>query len=140
MSYDAKLNEVAMKARALVLWTKKFDTGVCMHGTHNADCRACAVEPPHFPVGIDAFNELESALIEAGLLPRWDFSRPKVQKEPGARYGEAVAVIRNLLGTLRETAQRGGSITGFGALTIHLAKDFLADQEDSGSFPDQREE
>lgn len=133
MAYDAKLNDVAMKARALVLWTKRNDTGVCMHGTHNAECRACMVEPPHFPVGVDAFNELESALIDAGLLPKWNFDKPKTQRLPGERYREALDCIRNLLATVREMTAEG--VTPFGALSVQMAQELMGD--DSGSITDQ---
>jgi hypothetical protein len=70
-----RLARIARAAEAAVMWTKRFDSGMCMHGLHNTDCRACSIEPPHFPVGIDEFCELESALIDAGMTPPWFASK-----------------------------------------------------------------
>jgi hypothetical protein len=60
-----RLQRIEAAATACVTWTSRHDKGVCMHGVKNWECRACAPEPPHFPVGIDEFAELQAAVAQA---------------------------------------------------------------------------
>lgn len=56
------LHRVVSAARACIAWQAEHDTYKCMHGIENQDCRACANEPPHFPVGVNEFVTLQAAV------------------------------------------------------------------------------
>ena len=66
------MRSVVLAAVACVRWVEAHDTSKCMHGTFSSNCRACASEPPHFPVGIDEFASLISAVHRFGGGPDTD--------------------------------------------------------------------
>ena len=57
-----RLRAVVEAARKCVAWTEANDHAKCMHGIFNGDCRGCAQEPPHFPVGIEEYADLQGAV------------------------------------------------------------------------------
>jgi hypothetical protein len=59
---DQKFRTLLVAARKCVEWTEKHDHGRCIHGVLNQDCRGCANEPSHFPMGIDEYLDLRSAV------------------------------------------------------------------------------